>query len=235
MGEYEVAAHIHYEFARDGMQTAYPSIVGGGENACILHYIENCATLQDNALLLIDAGAENQGYAADITRTFPVNGKFSEAQRELYELVLASQLAAIDAVRAGNDYNAPHRAAVRVLTQGMLDLGFLAGEIDELIEREAYREFYMHGTGHWLGLDVHDVGDYKNKGEWRALEPGMVVTIEPGIYIRAGNDNTPERYWNIGIRIEDDVLVTTDGPEVLTNGVPKSIDDIEALMRSANS
>lgn len=229
--EYQVAATLHYEFAVDDMQPAYPSIVGGGANACILHYIENNAPLRDGDMLLIDAGGEYQGYAADITRSFPVNGQFSAPQREIYELVLKSQLAAIDAVRAGNDYYAPHRATVKMLTQGLVDLGFLQGDLDKLIADEAYRDFYMHGTGHWLGLDVHDVGNYKKSGEWRNLEPGMVVTIEPGLYIRANSANVPECYWNIGIRIEDDVVVTEAGPDVLTRDVPKSVDDIEALMR----
>lgn len=230
MAEYQVAAQLHYEFARDGMSPAYPSIVGGGANGCILHYIENNATLNDGDMLLIDAGAEHRGYAADITRSFPVNGKFSPAQRELYQVVLDAQLAAIDAVRVGNDYNAPHRAAVKHLCQGMLDLGILQGDLDDIIEREAYRDFYMHGTGHWLGMDVHDVGDYKQDGEWRTLEPGMTVTIEPGLYIRAGSEGVDERFWDIGIRIEDDVLVTAGGPDVLSRDVVKSIDDIEALM-----
>ncbi len=230
MPEYQIAAQLHYEFAVDGMEPAYPSIVGGGANACILHYIENNAALRDGDVLLIDAGAEYRGYAADITRSFPVNGKFTTPQREIYDLVLSAQLAAIDAVRPGNDYYAPHRAAVRILTEGLRDLGFLDGEVDELIEREAYRDFYMHGTGHWLGMDVHDVGDYKQNNEWRELEAGMVVTIEPGLYIRAGNDNVPERYWDIGIRIEDDVLVTESVPDVLSRDVPKSAAEIEALM-----
>lgn len=231
LSEYQVAATLHYEFAFDDMQPAYPSIVGGGANACILHYIENSALLRDGDMLLIDAGGEYQGYAADITRSFPVNGQFSTPQREIYELVLKAQLAAIDAVRVGNDYYAPHRATVKILTQGLIDLGFLQGELDKLIADEAYRDFYMHGTGHWLGLDVHDVGDYKKAGEWRSLEPGMVVTIEPGLYIRAHSANVPKRYWDIGIRIEDDVVVTDAGPDVLTRDVPKSVDDIEALMR----
>ena len=228
--EYQVAAQLHFEFARDGMEPAYPSIVGGGANACILHYIENTAELRDGDILLIDAGAEHAGYAADITRSFPINGKFSEPQREIYDLVLNAQLAAIDQVRAGNDYQAPHRAAVRILTEGLLNLGFIEGDLDEIIEREGYRDFYMHGTGHWLGMDVHDVGDYKHDGEWRKLEPGMVVTIEPGLYIRAGSKNVDERYWDIGIRIEDDVLVTAGEPDVLSKDVPKSADEIEAIV-----
>lgn len=231
--EYQLAAELHYEFERDGMEPAYPSIVGGGGNACILHYVENAAPLADGDLVLVDAGAEHAGYAADITRTFPVNGRFSEPQRELYAVVLLAQKAAITAVRAGYDYQAPHRAAVRVLTEGLVKLGLLKGRIDALVKKEAYRRFYMHGTGHWIGMDVHDVGEYKRGEQWRELEPDMTLTIEPGLYIPGGSKGVPKRYWNTGIRIEDDVRVTGGEPEVLTADVPKEIDEIEALCREA--
>ena len=228
--EYEVEAELVHEFMRHGCRSpAYPSIVGGGENGCILHYIENNHKLKNNDLLLIDAGAEYDCYAADITRTFPVNGKFTVAQRELYQVVLDAQYAAIDAVKPGNHWNQPHETAVRVLTEGLLKLGILQGDLDSLLEKEAYREFYMHRTGHWLGMDVHDVGDYKVGGAWRLLEPGMVLTIEPGLYIR-DPAHVPEKYHFTGIRIEDDVLVTKQGNEVLTEGAPKEISAIEALM-----
>ena len=228
--EYEVEAELIHEFMKHGCRSpAYPSIVGGGENGCILHYIENNSKLKNNDLLLIDAGAEYQCYAADITRTFPVNGKFTPEQRELYQIVLDAQYAAIDAVRPGNHWNQPHEAAVRVLTEGLVGLGLLQGDIDELIEEQAYREFYMHRTGHWLGMDVHDVGDYKVGGAWRLLEPGMVLTVEPGLYIR-DPQHIDEKWHFTGIRIEDDVLVTKEGHEVLTAGAPKEIDEIEALM-----
>ena len=230
MMEYRVAAEIHHEFERDGMTPAYPSIVGGGANGCILHYIENRSPLADGDMLLIDAGAEYQGYAADITRSFPVNGRFSGVQREVYEIVLAAQRAAIDAVRAGSDYNAPHRAAVAELSQGLIDLGCLKGEVDGVIEREAYRAYYMHGTGHWLGLDVHDVGDYQQAGEWRELQPGMTLTIEPGLYFPAGTEGMDARLADIGIRIEDDIAVTDGAPQVMTAEVPKTVDAIETLM-----
>lgn len=232
--EYEVEAELLHEFMKHGCRSpAYPSIVGGGENGCILHYIENSAKLKDNDLLLIDAGAEYQCYAADITRTFPVNGKFTPAQRALYQVVLDAQYAAIDAVKPGNHWNQPHEAAVQVLTEGLLRLGLLQGNIEQLIDEQAYREFYMHRTGHWLGMDVHDVGDYKIGDAWRLLEPGMVLTVEPGLYIR--DPQHIDKKWHfIGIRIEDDVLVTKNGHEVLTAGAPKEIEDIEALMAGAH-
>lgn len=233
MHEYQLEAEFLHEFRRHGAEPAYPSIVGGGENGCILHYTENNAELNDGDLLLIDAGAEYQCYAADITRTFPVNGRFSAPQRAVYEVVLAAQQAAIDKVRPGNTWNEPHLAAVEVLTQGMIDLGLLKGKLRALIKDEAYRRFYMHRTGHWLGMDVHDVGDYKVGGEWRVLEPGMVLTVEPGMYIPAGSKGVARKWWNIGIRIEDDVLVTADGCDVLTAAAPKAIDEIEALMGAA--
>lgn len=231
--EYEVEAEIIHEFMKHGCRSpAYPSIVGGGENGCILHYIENNTKLKNNDLLLIDAGAEYECYAGDITRTFPVNGKFSPAQAALYQVVLDAQKAAIAAVKPGNHWNQPHEVAVEVLTQGLVDLGILKGDVAQLIEDAAYREFYMHRTGHWLGMDVHDVGDYKVGGEWRLLEPGMVLTVEPGLYIR--DQAHVDKKWHFtGIRIEDDVLVTKDGCEVLTEAAPKEIDEIEALMAEA--
>ena len=231
--EYEIEAELLYEFRRNGAQfPAYWPIVAGGANSCVLHYVSNDAPLADGGLLLIDAGCELDGYAADITRTFPINGRYSGAQREVYELVLAAQRAAMDKVRAGNAWNEPHDAAVRVLAQGMLDLKLLAGSLDAVLEKEAYKRFYMHRTGHWLGMDVHDAGDYKRAGQWRALAPGMTLTVEPGLYIRAADD-VPEPLRDIGVRIEDDVLVTQAGCEVLTAETPKAIADVEALMRDA--
>ncbi len=228
--EYQVEAELLHEFMHSGARyPAYTSIVGGGANGCILHYTENSEKLVDGELLLIDAGCEYDYYAADITRTFPVGGHYSKAQRALYELVLKSQYAAIEQVQPGNHWNQPHEAAVRVLTEGLLELGLLKGKLEKLIEDEAYRKFYMHRTGHWLGMDVHDVGDYKVGDEWRVLEPGMVLTIEPGLYV-APAKGVAKKWWNIGIRIEDDVLVTKSGHEVLTDGVPKEPDAIEALM-----
>jgi Xaa-Pro aminopeptidase len=232
MMEYEVQAELEYEFRKGGSHfPAYPSIVAGGANACVLHYTENSDPLRDGDLLLIDAGAEIDCYAADITRTFPVNGRFSAEQKALYEVVLAAQLAAIDKVRPGNHWNEPHETAVRVLVDGLVDLKLLNGNKDQLIEEGHYRRFYMHRTGHWLGMDVHDVGDYKLDEVWRELESGMVMTVEPGLYIAAGSEDIDPRWWNLGIRIEDDVLVTRNGCEVLSRDVPKAVDDIEALMR----
>jgi Xaa-Pro aminopeptidase len=231
--EYEVEAELLYEFRRHGAQfPAYWPIVAGGANACVLHYRDNSQRLDDGDLLLIDAGCELDGYASDITRTFPVNGKFSGPQRDVYDLVLASQTAAIEAVRPGHGWNAPHDAAVRVLAQGFIDLGLCSGTFDEVMEKELYKQFYMHRTGHWLGLDVHDAGDYKERGEWKPLVPGMTLTVEPGCYVRPA-DGVPERFWNIGVRIEDDALVTATGCEIVTSGAPKRADDIEALMRDA--
>ena len=234
MYEYQVEAELLYEFKKAGCGTAYPSIVGGGENGCILHYTDNNCVLNDGDLLLIDAGAEYQGYASDITRTFPVNGEFSDPQLELYNLVLDAQLAAIDAVQPGNHWNDPHDAAVKVLTKGMVKLGILKGRPAQLIKEGAYRRFYMHRTGHWLGLDVHDVGDYKIEEQWRLFEPGMVLTVEPGIYIPAKSKGVPKRYWDIGIRIEDDVRVTRSGHEVLTQALIKEAHDIEQWMSSSS-
>jgi Xaa-Pro aminopeptidase len=233
--EHEIEAELLYEFRRNGAQfPAYSPIVAGGANGCVLHYVFNDAPLRDGELLLIDAGCELDGYASDITRTFPVNGRFSAAQREVYEIVLAAQRAAMEKVRPGNAWNEPHDAAVRVLAQGMRSLGLLPGTLEEILEKETYKRFYMHRTGHWLGLDVHDAGEYKRAGSWRALAPGMTLTVEPGLYIRAADD-VPERLRNIGVRIEDDVLVTDAGCEVLTAEAPKGIDDIEALMRDARA
>ena len=232
MAEFEVEAELIHQFRSEGAQApAYPSIVAGGVNACVLHYVENASTLRDGELLLIDAGCELDGYASDITRTFPVNGRFTPQQRAVYELVLSAQRSAIAAVKAGARWNEPHDAAVKTLAQGFLDLGLLTGTLEEVLETEAYRRFYMHRTGHWLGLDVHDVGDYKRHGEWRTLEPGMVLTVEPGCYI-AADAQVPAGFAGIGIRIEDDVLVTGADAEVLTGIAPKSPDDIEALMRN---
>lgn len=231
--EYEIEAELLHTFRAAGSQApAYTSIVAGGGNACVLHYIENSCLLRDGDLLLIDAGCELDGYASDITRTFPVNGRFSGPQRDVYALVLAAQHAARAAVRPGAHWNQPHEAAVAVLARGMIDLGLLKGSFDEVMEKGDYRRFYMHRTGHWLGMDVHDAGEYKLGGEWRPLLPGMVLTIEPGCYIRPAAD-VPEAFWNIGIRIEDDALVTENGCDYLTDGVPREIDDIEALMRDA--
>jgi len=196
----------------------------------VLHYVENSAPLQDGDLVLIDAGCELEHYAADITRTFPVNGKFSAPQQALYEVVLAAQMAAIDAARAGNHWDEPHRVTVKIITQGLVDLGLLKGNVDDLIARNAHTDFYMHRAGHWLGMDVHDVGDYKVDNEWRLLEPGMVMTVEPGIYVAPDNRKVAKKWRGIGIRIEDDVAITRKGAEVLTAGVPKTVADIERLM-----
>ncbi len=228
--EYEIEAELLYEFRRSGAQfPAYWPIVAGGANACVLHYSDNKARLEDGELLLIDAGCELDGYASDITRTFPVNGKFSGAQKDIYELVLAAQTAAIAATRPGAAWDAPHEAAVRVLAQGMIDFGLCQGSLDQVLESGDYKRFYMHRTGHWLGLDVHDAGEYKLEGKWRPLAAGMTLTVEPGCYIRAAA-GVPEAYWNIGVRIEDDALVTENGCELITAATPKSIADIEALV-----
>jgi len=228
--EYEIEAEILHTFRKNNCVPAYNSIVGGGQNACTLHYTSNNTRLNDGELLLIDAGAELDYYASDITRTFPINGKFSLPQKAIYDIVLQAQLAAINQVKPGQTWNAPHQAAVKKLTQGLLDLGLLKGNIKKLIESEAYRKFYMHRTGHWLGMDVHDVGEYKINGKWRRLVPGMVLTVEPGIYIPAGSKGVNKKWWNIGVRIEDDVLVTHQGHEVLSCDTPKTTEDIERLM-----
>ncbi|MGC3820229.1 Xaa-Pro aminopeptidase [Acinetobacter sp. G11] len=233
MMEYALEAELNYIFGKNGCVPSYNSIVGGGANACILHYVENDKALNDGDLVLIDAACEYQLYASDITRTFPVNGKFSPEQKALYELVLKAQLAAIDAVRIGNSYKKPHNVAVRILVQGLLDLGIMHGNIEEIIEKESFRQFYMHGTGHWLGMDVHDVGSYKQDGEWRVYEEGMVVTVEPGLYIAPDDETVDAKWRGIGIRIEDDVVATENGPLVLTKDVVKTVEDIEALMAKA--
>lgn len=237
MREYELEAELLYEFRRHGAQApAYTSIVAAGANACVLHYQAGDAELRDGELVLIDAACEFDSYAADITRTFPVNGRYSGPQRALYDLTVAAQKAAVQATRPGLSWNDAHEAAVRVLAQGMIDEGLLTGSLDGVLESGAYTRFYMHRTGHWLGLDVHDAGDYREPGApgeqrpWRMLRPGMVLTIEPGIYVRAADD-VPARFWDIGIRTEDDALVTDAGCELLTRGVPVDAREIEALMR----
>ena len=229
--EYEIEAELLHEFRRHGAQApAYTPIVAGGANACVLHYIENNSELNSGDLLLIDAGCEMDGYAADITRTFPVNGKFSPVQKDIYQLVLAAQEAAISVVRPGTLWNAPHDAALQVLVQGFIDLGLCHGSVDGVIQSEDYKRFYMHRTGHWLGLDVHDAGEYKIDGHWRPLQTGMTLTVEPGCYLRPA-DNVPEHFWNIGVRIEDDVAVTDTGCDVLTAAAPKTVAQIEQLMQ----
>jgi Xaa-Pro aminopeptidase len=233
MREYEIEAEFLHEFRRRGTEPSYHPIVGAGENSCILHYTENDNVINDGDLLLIDAGCEYEGYASDITRTFPVNGRFTAPQRAIYELVLAAQEAAIDQIAPGKHCKESHEAAVRVITRGLVKLGILKGKVPALIKSEAYKRFFMHGTGHWLGLDVHDVGDYKVGDEWRLLEPGMVMTVEPGLYIPSGSKGVAKKWWGIGVRIEDDVLVTKQGNEVLTRHVPKEPGEIEQLMEAA--
>ncbi len=231
MFEYMLEGEIRHHCAMQGARfDAYSSIVGSGDNACILHYTANDQEIKDGDLILIDAGCEINHYASDITRTFPANGRFSEEQKALYQVVLDAQLAAIEQVRPGNHFNHPHEAAVQVITQGLVDLGLLTGKVGELIESEAYKSFYMHKTGHWIGLDVHDVGAYKKDGQWRELEPGIVLTVEPGIYVAVDETSVDEKWRGIGIRIEDDVLVTDMGHQVLSKDVPKSIEDIQTLM-----
>jgi Xaa-Pro aminopeptidase len=233
--EYELMAEIVHEFRRHGADTSYQPIVGGGANSCILHYIENNDVLRAGDVVLIDAGCEYACYASDITRTFPVGGHFTPEQRAVYDVVLEANLAAIAKVRPGNHWNEPHEAAVRVVTQGLIRLGLLKGRPAKLERDGAYRRFFMHRTGHWLGMDVHDVGDYKTGEAWRVLEPGMVLTVEPGIYIPRGARGVPKRLQGIGVRIEDDVVVTRNGAEVLSDGVPKDPDQIEALMAEAHA
>ncbi|HEY6130419.1 MAG TPA: M24B family metallopeptidase, partial [Halioglobus sp.] len=229
--EYQLEAELQHEFARSGARfPAYPSIVGGGQNACVMHYIDNSDKLRDGDLVLIDAGCELEYYASDVTRTFPVNGRFSTEQRALYELVLRAQQAAIAQVKPGNHWDQPHDASVRAFTEGLVELGLLKGSVSGLIKRNAFRDFYMHRVGHWLGLDVHDVGDYRVDDEWRLLEPGMVMTVEPGLYISPDNTRVAKKWRGIGIRIEDDVVVTEEGCDVISSGAPKTIEDIEALM-----
>jgi len=233
--EYQLEAEILHEFTREGSRwPAYPSIVGGGDNACILHYTNNDMPIADGGLILIDAGCELDYYAADITRTFPVSGKFGPEQKALYELVLKAQLAAIEQVKPGNSWNAGHEAAVKVLVTGLVELGLLSGDIEQLIKDESYKVFYMHRTGHWLGMDVHDVGEYRVNKEWRSLEVGMALTVEPGLYIAPDCEDVDERWRGIGIRIEDDVVVTEGGCHVLSYKVPKTVAEIEALMGKQN-
>jgi len=229
MHEYQLEAELIAEYTRCGATHAFLPIVAGGANACILHYTENRDRLVDGDLVLIDSGAEHEKYAGDISRTFPVNGRFTAAQREVYDIVLEAQQAAIEAVRPGVSWNRPHEEAVKVLTRGLKTLGVLTGRLDKLVRDEAYKPWYMHRTGHWLGMDVHDVGEYRIDDDWRELEPGMVLTIEPGLYLGTSR-KVPAAYRNIGIRIEDNVVVTADGGEVITGGVPKAADEIEALM-----
>ncbi len=229
--EWQVAAEIHHEFERNEMEPGYGSIVGGGDNACILHYKENESRLRDGDLLLIDAGGEYRGYTADITRTFPVGGRYSGAQKEVYEVVLAAQRAAIAELKPGVSSARPHEVATRTLTEGLVALGLLHGDPTELIATDQHRQFYMHGTGHWLGLDVHDVGRYKFDGKPRPFQAGMVMTVEPGLYIAPDTEGVDPRFLGIGIRIEDDVLISDEGPQVLTAGAPKAIADVEAAMR----
>lgn len=231
MMEYELEAELLHEFAMNGARwPAYPSIVGGGNNACVLHYLQNEDPLMAGDLVLVDAAGEYENYACDVTRTFPVNGKFSPAQAEVYEIVLQAQAAAIEEILPGNTWNQPHEAAVRELTLGLVSLGVLKGDVEELIEEEAYIDYYMHKTGHWLGLDVHDVGEYQVNGQWRVFEEGMVTTIEPGLYFAEDMLEIPVQYRGLGIRIEDDVLVTKTGHEVLTADIPREISAIEEFM-----
>lgn len=230
--EYEVEAEFRHEFRRSDAWVSYNPIVGSGANSCTLHYVDNNRQLADGDLLLIDAGCELDYYASDITRTMPVSGRFSPEQRAVYDIVLEAQLAAIAKTRKGNQWNEPHDAAVEVITCGLKNLGLLDGPLVKLIEDGDYRKFFMHRTGHWIGMDVHDVGDYKVGDQWRLLEPGMVTTVEPGIYIAASSD-VPTQFHNIGVRIEDDVLVTANGPDVLSKGLVKDPDDIEAMMAAS--
>ncbi|MBS0357855.1 MAG: aminopeptidase P N-terminal domain-containing protein, partial [Proteobacteria bacterium] len=232
MFEYEIEAELVYEFYKHGCRaTAYDSIVASDNNACILHYTENSSSLQSGSLLLIDAAGEYQNYASDITRTFPINGQFTEAQKTIYELVLKAQLAGIAAVKPDNTFNQIQETIIPIITQGLLELGILKGSLESCIEKQSYRQFYMHNASHWLGLDVHDVGNYKVNGAWRKLKPGMVLTVEPGIYIAPNTPDVDPKWCGMGIRIEDDVLVTKNGCEVLSAEAPKSVKDIESLMK----
>jgi Xaa-Pro aminopeptidase len=229
--EYQLEAEFIRACSNQGSRAqAYPPIVGGGANACTLHYIDNESQVQAKQMLLIDAGCEYEYYASDITRCYPINGRFSEPQRQLYELVLAAQEAAIEKVKPGNHWNDPHDAAVKEITRGLIKLGIIKGTLAKSIRTEKYKPFFPHRTGHWLGMDVHDVGDYKVDGAWRLFEAGMVLTIEPGIYIPAGTKGVAKKWWDIGIRIEDDVVVTKDGCDVLSKDVPKTVAELEALM-----
>ncbi|HTE43469.1 MAG TPA: aminopeptidase P N-terminal domain-containing protein [Steroidobacteraceae bacterium] len=228
--EYQVMAELLHEFRMNNADTSYHPIIGSGPNSCILHYHENSEEMHDGDLLLIDAGCEYGLYASDITTTFPVNGRYTPEQRAVYEVVLQAQHAAFEAIKPGNHWDDPHEAAVKAITQGLVKIGLLKGKVPQLIKDGAYRQFFMHRTGHWLGMDVHDCGDYKVGDHWRVLEPGMVMTVEPGIYIPAGSKNVPKRWWNIGIRIEDDVAVAKSGYDVLTSGLPREPDDVERFM-----
>lgn len=232
MYEYEFQAIIEYTFTKNGAEPAYPTIVGSGNNATCLHYDSNNCQVKDGDLILIDAGCEYEHYSADITRTFPANGKFSPIQKELYNIVLSAQLSAIEMVRVGQTIDGYHDKVVQVIVDGLMDIGLLKGERDKIMEEKSYNKFYMHSAGHWLGLDVHDVGSRKIGDDKRVFEPGMIVTVEPGIYIADDLEDVDDQYKGIGIRIEDDILVTENGNEVLTNAVPKKVDDIEALMAS---
>ena len=235
MYEYELEAELNYAFTRGGsLAPAYVSIVGAGDNACILHYDVNNAKIKDGDLVLIDAGCEYEHYASDITRTFPASGKFSPEQKAIYELVLKAHEAAVAAVKPGVAWDAPHNASVKVITQGLVKLGLLKGKVPQLIKSEAYKEFYMHRVGHWIGLDVHDVGDYKIDDKWRLLEAGMVTTIEPGIYISPNNKKVAAKWRGIGVRIEDDVLVTRSGSRILSAGVPRTVAEIEQHMAAVH-
>lgn len=231
MYEYQLEAEITHEFLRQNARAhAYTPIIGSGKNSCILHYVTNDQIIQNGSLVLIDAGAEYFYYSADVTRTFPANGRFTAEQRAIYEIVLAAQLAGIEAIKPGTAWNRIDDIVIKIITQGLLDIGLLKGKLNDLIEKKAYAPFYMHRSGHWLGLDTHDAGDYKIKNKWRKLEPNMVRTVEPGIYISADIPGVPKRWHNIDVRIEDDVVVTPKGHDVLSEGAPKRVDDIEALM-----
>lgn len=231
MYEYQLEAELLHGFVQAGARfPAYNSIVGSGDNACILHYVDNNRQMKAGELVLIDAGCELDHYASDITRTFPVSGRFSKEQKAIYEIVLAAQLAAIDVIKPGRHWNDPHEVSVQVITEGLVKLGLLKGKVETLIKKEKYKAFYMHRIGHWLGMDVHDVGDYKIDGEWRLLEPGMVMTVEPGIYIAPDDTSVAKKWRGIGVRIEDDVVITKDGCTVLSSAVPKTVKEIEALM-----
>jgi Xaa-Pro aminopeptidase len=232
--EYELEAELLHEFKRNGCNPAYQPIVGSGPNSCILHYVLNNCGMEDGDMLLVDAGCEYRGYASDVTRTMPVNGRFSKEQKAIYQIVLDAQKAAIEKVAPDRHWNEPHDAAVKIITRGLVKLGLLKGRVPSLIKSEAYKKFFMHRTGHWLGMDVHDVGDYRVGEEWRHLEPGMVMTVEPGIYIPPGSKGVAKKWWGIGVRIEDDILVTKDGCEVLSRDVPREIEEIEALVGGVN-
>lgn len=230
MFEYELEAEFQHEFRSQGLRMSYLPIVGSGDNACTLHYITNDCQVEDGDLVLVDIGCEYDYYASDVTRTFPANGKFTDAQRAIYEIVLEAHDAALECIAPGRHWNEPHEAAVKVVTRGLRSIGLLEGRLPKLIRDGAYRRFFMHRTGHWLGLDVHDVGDYKVSDHWRQLEPGMTLTVEPGLYIAPRSRGVPKRWWGIGVRIEDDVVVTRDGHEVLTRDLPRGADEIEALV-----